>query len=170
MPVPLHRHTRACTWLAPLLLLLLGTRTKAKGGEKATLTLPPFDPIEVNHRQDFCTRYQALLDINNGAVNLTNALSGTKIHPVIQYGPGFKYFNYTPEGGIDPEYPGIVANILDYVAERANFTWRDSFAVYSSDDKGPNRTWNEMIVWASDTYDLSVDKWCVSIGIVCFFE
>ena len=161
MAVLLYRHAKASTWLAPLLFLLLGRSMEAKGGEKATLTLTPLAPTDINHRQDFCPEYDAAMNVSNVTFNFANALSGKQLHVVLQYGDGFKYFNYTPEGGIDPDYPGIVPRLLDYVAERGNFTWRDSFGVYTTADKGENNTWDDMILWSAETYDLGVDKWWV---------
>ena len=170
MAVLLYRQAKASTWFAPLLFLLLGRSLEAKGGEKPTLKLTPFAPTEINYRQDFCTEYKAAVDVENGTFHIENALSGKQLNVVLQYGKiGFPYFNYTDEDGIDPDHPGIVAELLDYVAERGNFTWRDSFGVYSQSDlnyndgSGVNKTWDDMIVWSAEHYDLSVDKWWVSL-------
>ena len=131
------------------------------GGEKATLTLEPFstDAGEPVHRQNFCEQYRAIKDQNDTSTTLKDALNGLQINTVLQYGSGFPYFNYHPETGIDSENPGIVADILDEMAKRANFTWRQSFAVYTGQDKSDNYTWTEMLKWATDTYDISIDKW-----------
>lgn len=143
--------------IASLFPLLKSTFVEAKGGELASLVETPFT-TNVSHRQDFCARFQAVID-SNGTLDFKNALSGMKLHPVIQYGGGFPYFNYDKETGIDPDNPGLVAEMLDFIAEKANFTWRDSFGVYTGDDKGENKTWTQMLKWTTDTYDISIDKW-----------
>ena len=141
------------------LIAILGNCVEGKGGEKAAFDTKPFSP-DISHRQNFCERYKNVIQ-SNGTFTFKDALNGAQIRPVIQYGAGFPYFNYDPETGIDAENPGLIANILDYVAERANFTWRDSFAVYTGDDKGDDKTWTEMLGWTTETFDISVDKWCV---------
>ncbi len=40
------------------------------------------------------------------------------------------YLSYDDETGINPENPGMAAVLLDDLAERAGFTWRDSFGIY----------------------------------------
>ena len=152
----------------PLFLLLaLGAFTvvDGKGGELAAFRTTPFaKDSTISHRQDFCDRYQEVYTNN---WELKDALNGVELHPVLQYGSAFPYFNYDPITGIDPDDPGLVAHLLDYIAEQANFTWRNSFGVYTAEDKGSNKTWTELLKWTTDTYDISIDKWYVST--VCMF-
>lgn len=72
------------------------------------------------------------------------------------------YFNYNNETGIQP-YGGIVAEIMDEVASRAGFTWRDSFGIYDVPSGGENQTWTDLLVWSTDNYDLTVDWWAKSL-------
>ena len=155
--------------LHPPLFLLLAvgafTVVDGKGGELAAFRTTPFaKDSTISHRQDFCDRYQEVYTNN---WELKDALNGVELHPVLQYGSAFPYFNYDPITGIDPDDPGLVAHLLDYIAEQANFTWRNSFGVYTAEDKGSNKTWTELLKWTTDTYDISIDKWYVST--VCMF-
>ena len=46
--------------------------------------------------------------------------------------------------------PGIQAVLMDELARRAGFTWRDSFGVYV--DPINNETWTELLDWATDSF------------------
>jgi len=62
---------------------------------------------------------------------------------------------------IDNDNPGIVQSILDELARRGNFTWRDSFVVDTFDFNNPqNRTFTDLALWATNTYDI-VGTWLV---------
>ena len=143
-------------------------------GQVATLTVRPFDR-SVSFRQDFCPQYRRIIagaedndNTNNStastsSLELKNALNGVELHVLLQYGDNFPYFNYDNVTGIDPENPGLVVQILDEIAKRANFTWRNSFGVYNAAlDKGADRSWTELLLWTADTFDISIDKWAQS--------
>ena len=48
---------------------------------------------------------------------------------------------------------GLTAELMDELARRAKFTWRDSFGIFR--DPG-NETWTDVLVWGIDTYDVSM--------------
>ncbi|CAB9526099.1 PBPe [Seminavis robusta] len=48
--------------------------------------------------------------------------------------------------------------LLDAVADRANFTWRNSFAV-TEVPKSYNMTWTELLLWSIENYDISIHAW-----------
>lgn len=140
-----------------LLLLLSNPLRVAHGQQLAAFDTLPFATL--SHRQNFCDRSLAVI-VSGGL--LKNALNGVQLRPVIQYGEeSFPYFNYHPDTGIHPDDPGLVARILDYIGHesRANFTWRNSFGVYTASDKPANKTWTELLQWTTATYDISIDKW-----------
>ena len=154
--------------LVNVVIIALGVRdgVHALGGEIAKFQTTPFTANKnISHRQNFCDRYQEVYTNN---WELKDALNGVELHPVFQYGDAFPYFNYDPLTGIDKENPGLVAHILDYIAAQANFTWRNSFGVYTADDKGTNKTWTELLKWTTDTYDISIDKWYVTYSVLSF--
>jgi len=129
-----------------------------QGGEFAAFDTPQFSEGRSLHRQDLCDRY---LSLNNGTMKLEDVLKGLKLNVVVGAYAG-SYFNYNNETGIQP-YGGIVAEIMDEVASRAGFTWRDSFGVYDVPSGGENQTWTDLLVWSTDNYDLTVDWWAKSL-------
>jgi len=141
-----------------VLLLLLQTNdhifAEGKGGEMAFFNTIPFTE-NVTHRQHFCDAYSSKQD------DWKNALNGLQLNVAIQYGENFDFFKYSTESGINEADPGILPIILDYVADRAGFTWRNSFGVYTSEQR-EGRNWDDMLTWTTDVYDLSVDKWIKS--------
>ena len=80
-------------------------------------------PSLPNYRQDVCERYQ---QVRLGNVTLRDALKGLELRPLMRVGP---FFQYTHENGIDPDDPGLLAIMMDELARRAGFTWRNSFGV-----------------------------------------
>jgi len=69
------------------------------------------------------------------------------------------YFNET----INAENPGIVGVLLDKIAERGGFTWRDSFGVFDSYVLAEDRTFNDLLEWSVWAYDVSAAFWLKSI-------
>jgi hypothetical protein len=125
----------------------------AQGGERALYRTPQFS-ADVVHRQNVCERS---LQYINGEVALRDALYGMELHAIVGIGD---FFNYNDETGIDPVYPGLAAVLLDEMALRGGFTWRNSFAVFTEPDG--NYTWTDLLLWSTQTYDISIDYWSVS--------
>lgn len=98
-------HENSCDSVGPL------------GNEKASLLFTPFDDT-VDYRQEICDRFAPFV---NGSVELKDTLQGMELYAAVAIN---KYFIYSEETGIDAEYPGVQARILDEIACRAGFTWR----------------------------------------------
>lgn len=113
----------------------------------------------VNHRQDVCGRYNEFHSTPGS--ELRKGLNGMQLNVVVGNYLGAD-FNYDPVTGIDPEYPGIAAVVLDELAARGNFTWRNSFGVYT-DPVLHNGTWSDLLYWSLDTYDVVIDWWARSL-------
>ncbi|CAB9505044.1 NMDA receptor subtype of glutamate-gated ion channels with high calcium permeability and voltage-dependent sensitivity to magnesium. Mediated by glycine. This protein plays a key role in synaptic plasticity [Seminavis robusta] len=134
-----------------LLLLLLPVRC-VLGGAKATLATPIVGMSNATankHRQRICDRY---LQVEYGEAGWRDALSGLELNAIFSVS---KFFHYDDENGINETDPGIVVKIMDELAERANFTWRNSFAV--SYGPGPFASWTEMLELYTELFDISVD-------------
>jgi ABC-type amino acid transport substrate-binding protein len=120
----------------------------------------------VNHKQSFCERQNELYANN---ITLSEALSGLSLSVVLTnyQAPGDKpFFTLNEDGVIDKENPGLFAIIMDELAERANFSWRNSYGVVlpiNSTTDG-NKTWADLLKWEVETYDLSAGKWDRSIA------
>lgn len=144
---------------AMLTLLPLLFVQGAMAGDVATLFLPSLSNNNnsqiTSYRQKVCDRY-----VSDGSTELQHALSGLALRPILTVG---KFFHYNTDAdddavvGIDTEDPGLAVLILDELATRANFTWRESFAV----SYGPrlNQTWTEMLIEHTEVFDISVDYW-----------
>ncbi|CAJ1956777.1 unnamed protein product [Cylindrotheca closterium] len=129
--------------------------SSAFGGELAFFQTPQMTP-NVSHRQDVCDLYDA---IRNGTTELKESLRGRQLNILVgAYEDSF--FRYSRIEGIDPVYPGIAAVLLDELARRAGFTWRNSFGI-NMEAKGEayNETWTDLLEWGIHAYDLSVDWW-----------
>ena len=113
------------------------------------------------YRQKICDRYDSYA---NGNVELKDALSGLQVRPIIQVGDGYFHIDKTT-GGIKETNPGFIAHVLDEVASRGNFTWRQSFGITygPTTSEYPNKTWTELGVWSIDMYDFSADWWLHSL-------
>jgi hypothetical protein len=68
-------------------------------------------------------------------------------------------FNQT----INASNPGIIAVLLDEIASRGRFTWRNSFGVLNSLVLPDNKTFNELLDWSVWAYDVSAGQWLKSI-------
>lgn len=105
--------------------------------------------------------------IKDDSMELNEALRGRNLSVVVQYGPGFDFFQYDPREELSEENPsGMIATLLDDLAERAGFFWRNSFVAYNTTSTdilhgtGAGK-WDRMLNWTTSNFDLSVDKWYV---------
>ncbi|CAB9528993.1 receptor subunit 1 [Seminavis robusta] len=150
------RVRRSSVLLAIVRLFLCFFLVNGFGGEK-----PAFNatPSSSNHttsslRQNVCDRYEKH---RAGETELKDALSGLALRPsfVAFENP---YFIYNSVEGIASTSPGILAELMDAVAQRANFTWRTSFGVVESPEVY-NMTWTELLLWTVENYDISIEWW-----------
>jgi len=141
----------------PLLLLLLSC---CYGQESPSI--PPYtkgddfqlDP-NANYRQDLCPAYEK---VKMGNASLPEALRGVALRPVLLIN---QLFNFDKEKGIIPEKnPGLQVELLDKICERAGCTWRDSYGVI---EKPANKTFDELLHWSIETYDISIAWWAESL-------
>lgn len=135
-------------------------KTQALGGELALYDTPPLTP-DISHRQDVCSRYD---QFRSGEIELRYALDGMALRPILRLN---EFFHYDKETGIDPDDPGLMATLLDEVASRAGFTWRDSFAILErpSEPVINNITWTftDLLAWSVDSYDVAINWWDQSV-------
>ena len=70
--------------------------------------------------------------------------------------------NVDATGGIrEGAGAGLMVTVLDEVAKRAGFTWRNSYAVFA-DPELSGKTWTELVKWQISSYDLSGEWWVSS--------
>ncbi|CAB9520482.1 receptor ionotropic, NMDA 1 [Seminavis robusta] len=145
---------RTCMYLLCLLCCL--STTHGLGGEKAAYQITPLSSSQISHRQHVCDRYDRY---RAGEIELKDALSGLSLKPMLTIEESrSSNFKYSHEEGIDKDNPGIIVELFDAIAERANFTWRASFGV--TEVAGTyNLTWTELLHWSIENYDISINDW-----------
>jgi hypothetical protein len=119
----------------------------------------------ISYRTNVCDRQRLLW---NGSATLADALRGLDLNVMLtdyQFGTVEDKFFSLEDGKINQNYPGLHAIILDEVALRAGFRWRDSFAVSSPLDplKEVNKTWTDILLWGIETFDIVVGIWGKSV-------
>ncbi|CAB9509968.1 Glutamate receptor, ionotropic [Seminavis robusta] len=108
-----------------------------------------------SRRQDLCSRYEAY---RHGNVTLRHALRQMQLH-VLMPERGDRFFRYSNTTGIAQSYPGLTADLMDRLAIRAGFTWRQSFGTLPQVPTYYNLTYTEMLWWAVNTYDIAVGRY-----------
>jgi len=146
---------RARLLLLPLLLL----RTAA-AQEAPAFTTAKFENVET-HRTNLCDRHRMVyLD----EISLPNALAGLELSVVLTdyIDPlNQELFSLNEDGVIAPDRPRLFAQVMDELAQRAGFSWRNSFGVVppiNSETDG-NRTWSDLLEWEVRTYDIAMGRW-----------
>eukprot|EP00536_Pseudo-nitzschia_multiseries_P016167 jgi/Psemu1/117898/gw1.1035.7.1 len=99
--------------------------------------------------------------LSTGSTNIddiSTALSGAEVQILFKAG---KYSIYDKETGFDPDYPGIHVKMMDQIAERGGFTWRNSFGVWFEEEKG-SRSFTEVLRWGTEKYDALIGTYTPS--------
>ena len=116
-----------------------------------------------SYRTNVCDRQELLY---HDEIKLRDALRGLNLSVYIKnYAneSGKDLFALTENGTIPQNRSelGLTAVILDEVAERAGFTWRNRFGSDKSINEAEdgNKTYTDLLIWSTDTYDISADIW-----------
>jgi hypothetical protein len=116
-------------------------------------------------RQNMCV-YQDAYD--NGTVELRNALNGAQLNVAIGFDEEYVNLRVVQDTrtALDPTDPGLMIDILDEVATRSGFTWRNSFILegnpYTDEEGNPyeqDKDWSDLLQWSTETYDVSARWW-----------
>lgn len=114
----------------------------------------------VTHRTNVCERQRALF---RDEIQLPRALEGLNLSVVLTnyQSPSSQPFFTLVDGKIDENSPGTFSILMDEIARRAGFSWRNSYGVVlpiDSEEDG-NRTWSDLLEWEVNVYDISAGKW-----------
>ena len=137
----------------------------ANGQEQPFTTVQKYDQT-VSYRTNVCDRQ---LQLYNGTLVLPDALRGLNLTvSITNYVSGIErvFFSLDPTTNkIDETNPGVFALILDELAIRAGFTWRNSFVTHLPLDPvtETNRTWTDILTWATQTFDISMERWAHTV-------
>jgi len=138
--------------------LLLGFLGPVHAQQRPSFETPKFVPV--NKRTNVCDRQQLLFEEK---IDLRDALRGLNISVAItNYKvPNEDKFFTLVDGKIKEKDPGLYAVIMDELAERAGFEWRNSFAAIDPVDPevDGNATWSDMLEWEVQNFDIAADYW-----------
>jgi hypothetical protein len=146
--------------LLSFLLLSFSSLSNTYGQESPSIFVNKFDTTQ-SYRTNVCDRQQL---VSNGTIAFPDALRGLNLTVVItdyQTGTVDDAFFSLKDGKIQVIYPGLLAVILDEVARRAGFSWRNSFAAVSPLDPihDVNKTWTDILLWGVEVFDISAEVW-----------
>ena len=146
-------------------VLLLVVAAAARAQEAPFVEVTKFQDYTPSLRTNICGRQNlmsegklALRDALQG-LNLTVAMTNYKI------ANEDKFFSLSLEGMIKETDPGLFVVMMDEVARRAGFSWRNSFAAIDpldSETDGPNVTWTDLLKWEVRNFDIAADYWARS--------
>ncbi|CAB9498091.1 receptor ionotropic, delta [Seminavis robusta] len=150
--------SRLLGWLTLLMpQLFLPFSFVAQAQQMPSLDLPLWtNDKNQSYRQDLCERYRTYSE--NGE-SIEFALEGLQLHTAAITG---NFFILDNKGALNQEYPGLGARLLDQLAERGRYTWRNSFAAYG--EPGENRTYTQLLLWSTEYYDVSADWWTETLA------
>ena len=156
----LHSAPRAISIRSICILIVLLLHQPACYSQEAPMNGTDKFDTSTSYRTNVCDRYQ---DVNGGAMELRDALSGLSLSVfMVNYaGTSDKILFELIDDKIPENNPGLFVVILDELAKRANFTWRDRFG----SDLGTledGKNWTDWLKWSTDFYDISVDYWARS--------
>lgn len=151
--------------LAPLLVLLFLVDHDHRSASATSDLIAPIKRVQlsrgISHRMNFCER-QAQVD--NRTLTLPKALAGLDISVHLMLWSPLHVRTRT-DGELDYDNPGILVNIMDHIATRGDFRWRDSFGVGLTPEHDTNNTtFEEILDWALDAFDLSLGEWRNSVS------
>jgi Ligand-gated ion channel len=148
-----------------LLLFIVAILSFVHGQQSPTIFVDKFDTSKI-FRTNVCDRQR---QIWNGSIAFADALRGLNLTVVLtdyQYGNAEDEFFSLVDGKISEDYPGLFGVMIDEVARRAGFEWRNSFGTYSPLDieKDVNKTWTDILLWGVEVFDISVEVWGKSLA------
>lgn len=118
-------------------------------------------------KSNFCELSERIVD---GQIDLKYALEGLSLTVgVIDHSnPSFLNLHEENNNSIDSDDPGLFAVLLDELARRARFSWRDSFGLIYPPHHEINQgrmvngnpvTWTDILLDTIDRYDFSFAEW-----------
>lgn len=105
----------------------------------------------VTYLQNLCDRQQQFFQKE---FDLRDALRGLTLHPVLSYATPEFFVPDRNTFGINQTYPEILVFLLDEVARRAGFEWRETFGLVGFPAKGTS--FDDQLLWSTDAYDFAV--------------
>eukprot|EP00980_Cylindrotheca_fusiformis_P010161 scaffold2261_cov124-Cylindrotheca_fusiformis.AAC.9 len=145
-------------------LSVLSLIFSAVGGQASfpTLETPPIG-ANITYRTHVCENF---LEYAVGVADIRDALTGLNLTVGIVDQLNDVYIRFNEDGSINEESPGIFVVILDELARRGKFSWRDSFgrvlppSHYGVNPiNGASYSWTDVLHNAVQSYDFSFAEW-----------
>jgi hypothetical protein len=133
---------------------------EALGQEAPSIFVKKFDTSKT-YRTHVCERQRLVW---NGSVLLPDALRGLNITvglPDYEFDTSTDVLSRLLNGRINQNNPGVMVEIMDEVARRAGFYWRNSFGTFTpiNSSQDGNMTWSDLLYWSVDVFDISCEVW-----------
>ena len=149
-------------------VILFSTQTVVVYGQESpnpTIQLPNQFDTTLDFRSNVCERQHQYHE--GQIVNLEDGLEGIELQTFMVVGP---YFRLDQDSKVSEDYPGLYAVLLDELAKRGKFSWRNSFATSLIEAPIEGKTWTELLMWSVNTYDISAEWWVrtaqrISLGV-----
>ena len=135
-----------------------GSLFLAKAQESSIPNLNVLDD-QLDFRTPVCDRLQLVLQ---NEVSIPLALKGLNLSlATIAETPATanERFRLTSEGTIDPKLGGYIVDVMDEIAARGQFEWRNTFAAFSRRSRPANATWDDVLRWQVEKFDISAFNW-----------
>jgi len=130
-----------------LLILISLVLQLAEGQEAPAITTRAY--TNVTYRTNFCPLHAK---VENENMERKNALSNMNISVAL-----FEY-QLNADGLIDDEDPAIGIKIMDEIARRGNFRWRNNYGVLAEESYTGNYTFDTALDWGTSAYDV-IGEW-----------
>jgi len=101
----------------------------------------------ISHRQNFCPLHSL---VESSTINRRDVFKGTQLNVAL-----FRYQINKETGAINDNSMGMGIRIMDELAKRAGFTWRDSYGTIES--PSGNKTWDSVMIEGISSYDILGD-------------
>jgi len=119
----------------------------AQGQESPAITTRAY--TNVTYRTNFCSIHAKVESKN---MDRKNALSNMNISVAL-----FEY-QLNADGVIDEKKPAIGIKIMDEIARRGNFRWRNTYGVLAEESYTGNYTFDTVLDWGTSAYDV-IGEW-----------
>lgn len=118
-----------------------------------SLTRIPFMDYSDSYRQSVCVQQQA---ITNGTLPFRDALQGLQLYVILAKEP---LGGLEKDGSISPDKPRLDVRILDELAARAGFSWKETYGVIPSELFNATMTFDDVLDWTIQSFDVSAAVW-----------
>jgi Ligand-gated ion channel len=144
------------------LYIVLSSVRYIRAQERPFVSVEEFSPIP-SYRTNVCDRQ---IQLYEEEIELKDALRGLELSVAItNYKSHYENSFFTlVNGKIKENDPGLYVVLLDELARRAGFTWRNRFAAIKPLDFRihGNKTWADLLYWEVEHFDIAADYWARS--------